>query len=226
MSAYLREFIGSYGPLLLEGSLATLLMVTLSTAFAYVVGLPIGVGLVLSERGRHPVIRALHTLLGLLVNVGRSIPFIILLVALLPLTRILVGTRLGVKATIVPLTIGAIPFVARLVEQSIREIPSGVMEAADAMGSTRWQLVTRVILPESTPSLIMGVSLTLITLVGYSAMAGALGGGGLGDIAIRYGYHRYQADVMLWTVAILVLLVQLIQTLASLIVRHIDKRRR
>ncbi|MDI9470295.1 MAG: methionine ABC transporter permease [Bacillota bacterium] len=235
MIDYLTSFFTAYGGLLFDGTLDTLRMVFISTAFAYVLGLPIGVGLVLTEQYLHAdtttpgagraTARALHTLLGFIVNVGRSIPFIILLIALLPFTQFVVGTRLGVRATIVPLTVGAIPFVARLVEQSIREIPAGIMEAATAMGSTRWQLVTRVILPESVPSLIMGVALTLITLIGYSAMAGAVGGGGLGDIAIRYGYHRYQADVMLWTIAILVILVQVIQTLGSQLARRVDKRR-
>lgn len=235
MIDYLTRFFSAYGRLLFDGTLDTLRMVIVSTACAYVLGLPIGVGLVLTEQYLHSdaatagtgrtAVRVLRALLGFIVNVGRSIPFIILLIALLPFTQFVVGTRLGVRATIVPLTVGAIPFVARLIEQSIREIPAGIMEAATAMGSTRWQLVTRVILPESVPSLIMGVALTLITLIGYSAMAGAVGGGGLGDIAIRYGYHRYQADVMLWTIAILVILVQVIQTLGSQLARRVDKRR-
>ncbi|MDI9498295.1 MAG: methionine ABC transporter permease [Bacillota bacterium] len=237
MIDYLTRFFTAYGRLLFDGTLDTLRMVFISTAFAYVLGLPVGVGLVLTEQYLHTdadasvpgagraTVRALRAFLGFIVNVGRSIPFIILLIALLPFTQFVVGTRLGVRATIVPLTVGAIPFVARLVEQSIREIPAGIMEAATAMGSTRWQLVTRVILPESVPSLIMGVALTLITLIGYSAMAGAVGGGGLGDIAIRYGYHRYQADVMLWTIAILVILVQVIQSLGSQLARRVDKRR-
>ncbi len=235
MIDYLTRFFSAYGRLLFDGTLDTLRMVIVSTACAYVLGLPIGVGLVLTEQYLHSdaatagtgrtAVRVLRAFLGFIVNVGRSIPFIILLIALLPFTQFVVGTRLGVRATIVPLTVGAIPFVARLIEQSIREIPAGIMEAATAMGSTRWQLVTRVILPESVPSLIMGVALTLITLIGYSAMAGAVGGGGLGDIAIRYGYHRYQADVMLWTIAILVILVQVIQTLGSQLARRVDKRR-
>lgn len=201
-------------------------MIFLSTFFAYLIGLPLGVILYLTENHKNPVIKVIHNVLGMIVNIGRSIPFIILLMALLPFTFKLVSTMIGVKATLVPLTISAVPFVARVVEQSIREIPAGVLEAAKAMGSTTWQMVYKVILPETVPSLVNGVTLTLITLVGYSAMAGMVGGGGLGDIAIRYGYHRRENTVMLVTIFIVVILVQLIQMSGQVLARIVDKRRR
>lgn len=226
MQAYIQAFVDQYGNLLWEGTLATLAMIFISTFFAYVVGLPLGVILFITEDSTNPFLRFVHNAIGVIVNIGRSIPFIILLAAILPFTFTLVKTMIGVKATLVPLTISAIPFVARVVEQSIREIPLGVLEAAKAMGSTTWQLVRKVIIPESVPSLISGASLTLITLVGYSAMAGMVGGGGLGDIAIRYGYHRRENDVMLVTIVIVILMVQAIQMLTNLLIRMLDKRRK
>ncbi len=222
----INAFIEQYGSLLLEGTWATIVMIFLSTFFAYLIGLPLGVILYLTENHKNPVIKVIHNVLGMIVNIGRSIPFIILLMALLPFTFKLVSTMIGVKATLVPLTISAVPFVARVVEQSIREIPAGVLEAAKAMGSTTWQMVYKVILPETVPSLVNGVTLTLITLVGYSAMAGMVGGGGLGDIAIRYGYHRRENTVMLVTIFIVVILVQLIQMSGQVLARIVDKRRR
>ena len=222
----IQAWLGQYGNLLLEGTLATLTMIFVSTLLAYVVGLPLGIILYLTEDSKSPVWRAVHNILGFVVNIGRSIPFIILLAWMLPFTFALVKTMIGVKATLVPLTVSAIPFVARVVEQSIREIPTGVLEAARSMGSTTWQLIYKVIIPESVPSLISGASLTLITLVGYSAMAGMVGGGGLGDIAIRYGYHRRVGDVMLVTIVLVVVLVQLIQMFANVLVRVLDKRRK
>lgn len=222
----IRAFLDQFGGLLWEGTQATIIMIFVSTFFAYLVGLPLGVILYLSESSTNPLIRMLNKVLGVIVNIGRSLPFIILMMWILPFTFALVKTMIGVKATLVPLTISAIPFVARIVEQSLREIPAGVIEAAKAMGSTTWQLIYKVLVPESVPSLIAGVSLTMITLVGYSAMAGMIGGGGLGDIAIRYGHYRRENTVMLVTIAIVVILVQLIQSFGHLLVRVLDKRRR
>ncbi len=187
-------------------------------------GIPVGVLLVITpDHGIWPH-RSLNAVLGWLVNVGRSIPFIILLVALIPFTRMIVGTAIGPKAVILPLVIAATPFVARMVEGSLQEIDAGVIEVAQSTGSTIRQIVSKVILPESLPSIVLGVSLTFITLLGYVAMAGAIGAGGLGDVAIRYGYYKYQTDVMIATIVILIILVQLVQLLGNGISRKIDKR--
>lgn len=164
--------------------------------------------------------------LGWIVNIGRSIPFIILMVALIPFTKFVVGKSIGSTAAIVPLVIAAAPFIARLVETSLQELDAGVIEAAKAMGASNWQIVYKVMLPESVPSLVRGMTIALITLIGYSAMAGTVGGGGLGDLAIRYGYNRYQDDVMILTIILLVILVQLIQVVFNVIAKKIDKKNR
>ena len=164
--------------------------------------------------------------LGWVVNIGRSFPFIILMLVLIPVSRAVVGTMIGPKAAIVSLTVAAAPFIARLVESSLAEIDRGVVEAAKSMGATNWQIIYKVLLPESIPSLVRGASITVITLIGYSAMAGAVGAGGLGDVAIRYGYHRYQPDMMVITVVLLVIIVQIIQSAFNLCAKLIDKRNR
>ena len=164
--------------------------------------------------------------LGWIVNIGRSIPFIILMVALIPFTKFVVGKSIGSTAAIVPLVIAAAPFIARLVETSLQELDAGVIEAAKGMGASNWQIVYKVMLPESVPSLVRGMTIALITLIGYSAMAGTVGGGGLGDLAIRYGYNRYQDDVMILTIILLVILVQLIQVVFNVIAKKIDKKNR
>src|SRR5690606_1457682 len=202
----------------------TLLMVGVATVLAELGGLPLGVLLVTTAPGRILASSRFHHVLGLIVNVGRSIPFIILMVAIIPFTRWLVGTSIGTTAAMVPLTVAAIPYVARLVESSLNEVDPGVVEAAVAMGASPWQVIWKVYLPEAVPSLILGGTITAITLVGYSAMAGAVGGGGLGDLAIRYGYQRFRTDVMLVTVAVLVVLVQGIQYLGSYWARGLDRR--
>jgi len=202
----------------------TLLMVGVATVLAELGGLPLGVLLVTTAPGRILASPRLHHVLGLIVNVGRSIPFIILMVAIIPFTRWLVGTSIGTTAAMVPLTVAAIPYAARLVESSLNEVDPGVVEAAVAMGASPWQVIWKVYLPEAVPSLILGGTITAITLVGYSAMAGAVGGGGLGDLAIRYGYQRFRTDVMLVTVAVLVVLVQGIQYLGSYWARRLDRR--
>jgi ABC-type methionine transport system permease subunit len=197
--------------LLLQGTWETVYMVLASTAIAVLGGLPLGV--ILFATRPQGILRSalLHHGFGVVVDIFRAIPFIILLVALIPLTRLLVGTSIGTLAAIVPLSIGAIPFVARIVENALAEVNSGLIEAGHAMGATNWQLVYKILLLEARPAITRGITLTLISLVGYSAMAGAVGGGGLGSLAINYGYQRYETDVLLTTVAILVVLVYLIQ---------------
>lgn len=221
----LAAFFDQYGALLLDGTVDTLVMTIVATFFAYVIGVPIGVALVVTgPNGLRPHGK-INTVLGWIVNIGRSIPFIILLVAIIPFTRLIVGTSLGVPGAIVPLVVTAAPFVGRMVEQSLEEVDGGLIEAAQSFGASTWQIVMKVYLLESLPSLIRGVSITFITLFGYSAMAGTVGAGGLGDIAIRYGYQRYQTDVMVAAVVLCIVLVQAFQTLGDVLARKIDKRR-
>jgi len=220
------DFISQNWAMLMEGTVDTLYMTFVSTFFAYIIGLPMGIWMVTSSANGIRPNKTLNTVLGWIINIGRSIPFIILMVFLIPFTKFLVGKMIGSTAAIVPLVIAAAPFVARLVETSLEELDPGVVEAAKTMGATNWQIIYKVLLPEAVPSLIRGLSITTITLIGYSAMAGAVGGGGLGDIAIRYGYHRYQADLMVITIILLVIIVQLIQCIFNLVARKIDKRNR
>jgi len=201
-------------------------MTVLSTAFAYVIGIPLGVLLILTAPGGLHPHRVFNSVLGWLVNIGRSIPFIILIVFMIPMTRAIVGTSLGVAAAIVPLTVAAAPFVARMVEQSLAEIDGGLVEAAQSFGASTWQIIRKVFLVESLPSLIRGLSITFITLFGFVAMAGTVGAGGIGDIAIRYGYQRYQDDVMVVAIVLCIVVVQLAQSLANVIARKIDHRSR
>lgn len=212
--------------MLMEGAGETLYMTFVSALFAYVLGLPLGVALIVTDKnGLHPM-KTLNAILGWVVNIGRSIPFVILMLAIAPFTRLIVGKAFGTTATIVPLVVAAAPFVARMVEQSLSEIDHGVVEAARTMGASTFEIVWKVLLPESIPSLIRGVAVTVITLVGYSAMAGALGGGGLGDIAVRYGMHRYQYDVMMLTLVLIIIIVQVIQVFFDIVAKRIDKRSR
>lgn len=212
--------------LLLEGTFETFYMVIVSTLFSYALGLPLGVLLVVSDKdGIHPM-PALNRVLGVAINLLRSAPFLILLVALTPVTRAIVGTSLGSTATIVPLVIGSAPFIARMVESSLKEVDGGVIEAAQSMGASPIQIILRVLLPEAKPSLMVGAAIAITTILGYSAMAGFVGGGGLGTIAVNYGVHRYQTDVMLVTLALLVIIVQVFQEVGMRIAARIDKRRR
>ena len=216
--------IVDWWPRLAQASLTTLYMVGASTFLTVLLGLPLGVLLVLSDkRGLRPR-PLLNKLLGAVVNLTRSLPFIILLVVLIPFTRWIVGTSIGPTAAIVSLTLAAVPFFARVTESALREVPSGVIEAAQAMGSSDWQIVRKVMLKEAMPGLVLGIALTLISLVGYSAMAGAVGGGGLGDLAIRYGYQRFETEVMLATVVLLVAFVQVVQSVGDQIAAKISKR--
>lgn len=220
----LQTFFNQYGLLLAQGAWDTIVMTGVSTLFAYVIGVPLGILLVVTAPGGLRPHRALNAVLGWIVNIGRSIPFIILLVALIPVTRWIVGTSLGVPGAIVPLVVAAAPFVGRMVEQSLAEVDGGLIEAAQSFGASVWQIVRKVFLRESLPSLVRGVSITFVTLFGYSAMAGTVGAGGLGDIAIRYGYQRYQDDVMIAAVILCIVLVQIFQSVGDIVARKIDKR--
>ena len=197
--------------MIFEGIWETLYMTILSTVIAYIVGLPLGILLSVTGKGGILRNRAVNGILGAVVNILRSVPFLILLVVLIPFTRLLVGTSLGTTATIVPLTIGSIPIVARMVESSLQEVPPGIIEAAESMGASPLEIIVRFMLPEAVPSLLLGSAINLATILGYSAMAGFVGGGGLGDIAIQYGYYRYQSDILFVSVAILIIIVQIFQ---------------
>lgn len=212
--------------LLVDGTWETLYMTIVSTAVSYVLGIPIGVILYITGEGGIKRNRAVNLIVGTVVNILRSVPFLILLVAILPFTRAVVGTTIGSTATIVPLVVAAAPYVARMVESSLKEVDAGVIEAARAMGSSAFQMIFKVFLPEAKPSLLVGATISLATILGYSAMAGFVGGGGLGAIAINYGYYRYQSDVMLITVALLVVIVQIFQEGGLKLVSKVDKRLR
>ncbi|SHI07285.1 methionine ABC transporter permease [Desulfosporosinus lacus] len=199
----------------------TLYMVAASTVFAYLLGLPLGIILVVTSPGHIMPNPWVERTLGTLVNILRSAPFIILLVALIPFTKSVVGTSIGTTAAIVPLVISAAPFVARVVESSLKEVPYGVIEAALSMGASPKQIIQKVLLPEAKASLILGVAITTISVIGYTAMAGTVGGGGLGDLAIQYGYSRFRTDIMIVTVVILVVIVQIIQSLGTALARKL-----
>ncbi|MDO5119296.1 MAG: methionine ABC transporter permease [Coriobacteriales bacterium] len=218
------EFLAEYGSLLTQGTIDTLWMLVISTAIAYVFGLVLGIILYVTAPGGLVPARIPNAILGWIVNMGRSIPFIILIVAVMPMTRALVGTTIGVRGVVPPLVLATTPFVARMVEQSLAEIPPDSIEAAVACGATVPRIVVSALLPEALPSLVRGASITLIAVLGYTAIAGAVGAGGLGDIAIRYGYYRYQDEVMLVTIVLLIALVQIIQTLGDVIAKSIDHR--
>ncbi len=210
--------------LLGKGILETLYMVLVSSAVAYVIGIPLGVLVFVTDTGGICRNRAVNFIFGGIINLVRSVPFLILLVAILPFTRLVVGTTIGSTATIVPLVAAAAPYVARMVESSLKEVDHGVVEAAQAMGSSNFQIIYKVLLPEAKPSLVVGATISLATILGYSAMAGFVGGGGLGAIATNYGYYRYDSETMLITVLLLVLIVQLFQEVGLRLVNHIDKR--
>lgn len=220
----LASFFAQYGSLLGEGLADTLVMLFVSTAFSYVIGIFLGVVLcVTAPRGLHPM-RTLNAVLGWVVNIGRSIPFIILLVSMFPVTRALVGTTTGVQGVIPPLVLSTTPFVARMIEQSLAEVPRDAIEAAEACGASIPRIVVSALLPEALPSIVRGISITLIAVLGYTAIAGAVGAGGLGDIAIRYGYYRYQDEVMIATLVLIIILVQVIQSTCDAIAKKIDHR--
>lgn len=206
------------------GFVETLYMTLASTFFAYIIGLPLGLLLVVTDKDGIKPIPWLNTVLGTIINIVRSIPFLILLVALMPFTKAVVGTVIGAKATIVGLLVAAAPFVARMVESSLKEVEKGVIEAAQSMGASPFQIMTKVLLPEAKPSLLVGGAIAITTILGYSAMAGFVGGGGLGAIAINYGYYRGQDDIMYLMVILLVVIVQVFQELGMRVSKHTDRR--
>ena len=210
--------------LLVNGMGETLYMTLVSTVLAYVLGLPLGILVYCTDANGICKNRVINNVVGIIINIARSIPFSILLVAILPFTKFIVGTTIGSSATIVPLVVAAAPFIARMVESSLKEVDLGVIEAAKAMGSSNFQIIWKVLLPEARPSLLVGGTIVIATILGYSAMAGFVGVGGLGAIAINYGYYRYQTDIMVITVALLVVVVQLFQVIGLRLVNKIDKR--
>ncbi|QDX30445.1 ABC transporter permease [Dickeya poaceiphila] len=212
-------------PMMLNATLETLYMVGLAALFTVLLGLPTGVLLFISRRSGIMPLPRVSAVLGGVINVGRSLPFVVLLIALIPFTRWVVGTTLGSTAAVVPITVGAFPFFARIVENALAEVDSGRIEAIVSMGGTVWHVITKALLPEALPSILAGITLTVVMLIGFSSMAGVIGGGGLGDLAIRYGYQRFNQQVMAGTVIVLVLLVQLVQSLGDRLVRLLAYRR-
>lgn len=211
--------------MILNGILETLYMTVVSTVCGYIFGLPMGVLLCVSDKDGLKPNAVLYKILDIIANIVRSIPFLILLILLIPFTRFILGKSYGSTATIVPLTVAAIPFIARMVESSLKEVDSGVIEAATAMGAGNMRIIFKVLLVEARTSLITGATIAIGTILGYSAMAGAVGGGGLGDIAVRYGYYRYQTDIMIVTVILLIVIVQIFQSVGMLIANKLDRRR-
>ena len=210
--------------MLAEGVYDTLYMTLVSTLFSYIFGMFMGVALVVWRPGGIRSRPVLYGVLDVLVNLTRSFPFLILMIAVIPITRLLIGTTRGNNATVVPLVIAAAPFVARLIESSLLEVDSGVVEAAQSMGATMSQIITKVLIPEAMPSLINGSAIAATTILGYSAMSGAVGGGGLGKLAIMYGYNRYQTDIMFATVVLLIIIVQILQSIGNWMTKRSDKR--
>lgn len=217
---YFIELANLIAPSFLE----TLYMVLLSTLFSLLLGLPLGIILTVTEKGHIMELPLLNKALSSLINIMRSLPFIILIIVIFPLSRVIVGTTIGSTASIIPLSVAAAPFVARIIESSLKEVNFGIIEASLSMGAAPLQIICRVMLPEALPSLILGISMTIINILGYSAMAGAIGGGGLGDLAIRYGYQRFQTDVLIATIIILIILVELVQSAGTFLSRKVDKR--
>lgn len=212
-------------PMLLNGTLETIYMVALATLFTVLIGLPIGVVLYISRANGLLPMPKTNAVLGAIINLGRSLPFIVLLIALIPFTRLLIGTTLGSTAAVVPITIGAFPFFARLTENALDEVDYGRIEAILSMGGSVWHVIVKALLPEALPTLLAGITLTVVMLIGFSSMAGVIGGGGLGDLAIRYGYQRFNDQVMVGTVVILVVLVQGVQMTGDRLVRRLAHRR-
>lgn len=210
--------------MLIEGTFATLYMTLLSTLFGYIVGLPLGVTLAVTDKGGIKPNIVVYKILDFIVNLTRSIPFLILLILVMPLTKLIVGQSYGSTATIVPLTIAAAPFIGRMVESSLKEVDKGVIEAAQSMGAGTFTVILKVLIAEAKTSLLVGVTIAVGTIFGYSAMAGVVGGGGLGDIAIRYGYYRYETGIMIVTIVILVVLVQILQGIGMMLSRKFDRR--
>ena len=210
--------------LLVKSLWETTYMVAISGMISALVGIPLGIVLITTDKGHILENTRLNKVIGVIVNAARSTPFIILMVAIIPLTRLLVGTSIGTTAAIVPLSLAAIPYVARIIETALKEVDYGVVEAAQAMGASPMEIIKKVLVPEAMPAIILGMTLTIINLIGYSAMAGTIGGGGLGDLAIRYGYQRFRADIMLITVIILIGQVQIVQSTGDYLARRLNKK--
>ena len=219
-------FASGTAQMMWEGTLDTLFMTLLSTIFGYLLGLPMGIALAVTDRDGIRPNAAVYKVLDVIANIVRSIPFLILLILLMPLTRLLVGRSYGTAATVVPLTVAAAPFIGRMIESSLKEVDHGVVEAAQSMGVSTMNIIVRVLLVEARTSILVGVTIALGTILGYSAMAGIVGGGGLGDIAMRYGYYRYESDIMLAAVILLVVLVQIFQTIGMKMSAKLDRRKR
>ncbi len=210
--------------LLLKSLAETLYMLSVSAIIAAIIGIPLGILLVVTEKNNILSCPMINKPLAFVINMIRSIPFIILMVAIIPLTRIIAGTSIGTTAAIVPLTLAAIPYTARMVETSIREIPSGLIEAAESMGASPLQIIYKVLIPEALPAVIQNMTVVIVSLIGSSAMAGTIGGGGLGDLAIRYGYQRFQADMMIATIVVLIVIVQVIQWVGNNLSKKTNKK--
>lgn len=218
------QFDSTVIKMLATGVWDTIYMVALSSLLSYIIGIPLGIALVVTDKDGIQPAPMLNRVMGTIINLLRSIPFIILLIMVIPFTKMIVGKIIGANAAVVPLVISAFPYISRMVESSLKEVDAGVIEAAKSMGASTGQIIMKVLLPEARPSLLVGAAISVTTILGYSAMAGAVGAGGLGDIAIRYGYHRYQTDMMLVTVVILVVIVQVIQEVFMRMARRGDKR--
>lgn len=216
MNEFVREF--------LEGTGQTLYITFLSLAFGYLTGIPLGIALTVTGEGGISRNKVVYKILDVIVNILRSVPFLILMILLIPFTRFIVGKSYGTSATVVPLVVAAAPFIARMVESSLKEVDQGVIEAAESLGASKWRIITSVLIPEARTSLLIGVTIAFGTILGYSAMAGAIGGGGLGDIAIRYGYYRYETPVMIVAVVIIVVIVQVFQWAGMKLARKLDRR--
>jgi len=211
--------------LLIEPTIETIYMVVAASFFSFILGLPIGIGLYVTQKDGLLENKWLFRVMDAIVNMCRSLPFIILMILLFPLSRLIVGTTIGTAATIVPLSIGAAPFMGRIVENALNEVGQGIIEAVTAMGASKKEIVLKVVIPEALPSLISGMTLAIINILGYSAMAGAIGGGGLGDLAIRFGFHRFQTDVLIASVVVIILLVQIIQFSGNKLAHRVYVRR-
>lgn len=224
MASFNLQYLSGLWDLLQTPLLETLYMVFFSTIFSLILGLPLGVILVITDKGHIWEKPAVNKVLSAIINIARSVPFIILIIAIFPLSRLIVHTTIGSTAAIVPLSIAAAPFVARVIESSLKEVNWGVVEASISSGATITQIIFKVMIPEALPSLILGITLTIINIIGYSAMAGAIGGGGLGDLAIRYGYQRFETDVLIATIIVLIIIVEIVQSIGNLIAKFVDKR--
>lgn len=218
------EYLKQLKKIVLPAFNETLYMVFFSSLFSVILGIFIGIILYVTEKDGILENKFLNRLLGIIVNIGRSVPFVILMIAVFPLSKFIVGTTLGSKAAIVPLTVAAIPFVARMIEACLKEIDKGVIEASISMGASEWQIIYKVLIPESISSIISTITTTIISIIGYSAMAGTIGGGGLGSIAITYGYQRYRDDILIISVVLMVILVQIVQTIGNILGKKLNKK--